>query len=234
MKKVYRRELLPLLARKLKARTYVEIGVKGGRTFLPIPARRKIAIDPVFRIPVRTRRLASLNPFRRCMFFEMPSDDFFAGPASDVFRRERISLAFIDGLHTWEQSLKDLDNVVEWLAPGGLIVMHDCSPPNELAATRAQGMAEAKKINPPDWNGRWCGDVWKTVLTIRAARPNLDISVIDRDSGLGIIRVLPQGETREMLSLSEQQIADMSYAELDADRDRLLNVRTPDRILASL
>lgn len=230
-KLVFRRQFIPQLSEKLRARTYLEVGVKGGRTFSCINASRKIGVDPAFRIKPVDRWMARLNPVHTAHFYEMTSDQFFDGPAARLFARRKIDLAFVDGLHTWEQSLRDVDNVVRYLAPNGIIVLHDCSPDNPLAATPAQSIEHAKTLNPKDWDGRWCGDVWKTVISIRALRPELEIRVIDLDSGLGIIRV---AKSATMLPLNQAAIEKLTYEEMAADRERWLNLTSAEQVLKSV
>ena len=67
----------------------------------------------------------------------MTSDEFFA-KASLPFR---FDVVFIDGLHTYEQSRKDAENALGVIVEGGVIIMHDCNPPNAAAAQPAQGGA---------------------------------------------------------------------------------------------
>ena len=42
--------------------------------------------------------------------------------------KERFDCIFIDGLHTFEQSLKDFYNAWEVLNKGGAVVFHDTNP----------------------------------------------------------------------------------------------------------
>lgn len=60
---------------KTKGKTYVEIGVEAGTTFLQIKAKKKIAIDPKFKIPFY-KKLSIYNIFKS-KYFEMESNEFF-------------------------------------------------------------------------------------------------------------------------------------------------------------
>jgi len=75
----HRRNLLPYLAKRLSAKTYLEIGVKGSRTLLPIRVRKKVAVDPVFRIKRKVKNSEILKyPFNFfAQYFECTSNDFF-------------------------------------------------------------------------------------------------------------------------------------------------------------
>ena len=67
--------------------------------------------------------------------FRKTSDDFFSLDAHKVFKENKIDVAFIDGLHTYEQSLRDAVNCLKYLNKGGLHYIHDCNPQSEEASS---------------------------------------------------------------------------------------------------
>ena len=72
-------QVIQTIIDRIKAKTYLEIGVEGGHTFLRIRAKKKIAVDPEFKIR-RRKRLKSIlkNPSNlRRRFYQMESDTFF-------------------------------------------------------------------------------------------------------------------------------------------------------------
>lgn len=225
----HRRTLLPYLARRLKARNYLEIGVKGGKTFMPVKVRRKVAVDPVFRIkkPYKRSQIFSY-PFNLLnRYYECTSDDFFAHHAGEVLTTNGLDLAFIDGLHTYEQSYKDIENTLPYLSEDGVMLIHDCSPHSSAAAYPAESIEAVKKINPPGFDGRWCGDVWKVIPRLRVEHPDLNVFVIDSDSGLGLVSKKPIIKNMSQPAspeLSIDDISGMSYQDLDDNRVELLNI----------
>ena len=77
----------------------------------------------------------------------MTSDEYFKKS------KDKFDLIFLDGLHTYEQTIKDINNSLNFINDNGLIIIHDCLP---------------KKI----WNqivprmyGHWNGDVWKAIVS---------------------------------------------------------------------
>jgi hypothetical protein len=78
-----------------------------------------------------------------------------------------------------------VDEVLEFLKPDGVIIMHDCNPLSEVAALPAASYEHAANIM--GFSGEWNGDVWKTIVNLRSTRKDLDIFVLDCDQGLGII-----------------------------------------------
>ena len=98
----------------------------------------------------------------------MTSDKFFEN------NEEKFDIIFLDGLHTYEQTIKDINNSIKSVANDGLIMIHDCLP---------------KKI----WNqvvprlyGHWNGDVWKAIVEARTYS-HVDTFTCTADHGLGII-----------------------------------------------
>ncbi|WP_395373944.1 class I SAM-dependent methyltransferase [Marinicella sp. W31] len=225
--KVYshRRTLLPYLAKKLKARKYLEIGVKGGKTFLPIKVWKKIAVDPDFRIKADYRRSQIFKwlPNLWAQYHAMTSDDFFRDQAADVLKPASLDLAFIDGLHTYEQTYIDLINTLPYVKENGVILLHDCSPKSTSAAYPAESIDAAKAMNLPGWNGMWSGDVWKVIPRIQMGHPELQVKVIDEDSGLGLVIKKPS-QSELTADYDAAQIDAWDYAHLDANRTELLNL----------
>ena len=205
--------------------TYLEIGVQKGKVLLNLRASRKIAVDPEFRISRRRRWMGFLtNPSnRQNEYFELTSDAFFEHHA-DVLQGG-IDVAFVDGLHTHEQAHRDVCNVLKYLKPDGVIVMHDCNPMSAAAAQFGYAPKKAAQSGMPGWTGEWTGDVYKAIMQLRAERSDLHTCVLDCDYGLGIVR---RGTPDSTLKLSLDQIATMTYEEFASRRTELLNLRAPE------
>jgi hypothetical protein len=211
-----------------KAATYLEIGVNTGACFLKIRAPYKIGVDPNFIIPWGRRiKYFVKNPSNfNNRYHETTSDAFFEANG-ELLRERPPEVAFVDGLHTHEQSLQDVRNILKFMREDGVIVMHDCSPPHAAAAVRAGSYEEAKAMSPPGWTGAWCGDVWKTIVYLRAMHEDLDVMVLDCDRGLGIVR---KGRAQSALPFSPQDIAGLSYPDLEANRREWLNLKPPEHL----
>jgi Methyltransferase domain len=215
-----RTEVIQRIIDKTKAKTYLEIGVAGGANFFPIRARQKTAVDPNFRLSRKKRLKWTLKYFYNLMaqFHESSSDSYFARKKST----DRFDLVFIDGLHTYEQSLTDVHNSLSSLNEGGVIILHDCSPPSQAAAHPAASHEHAAGFSLPGWTGEWCGDVWKTICHLRSHRTDLRVFVLDCDFGLGIVT---RGEPDSRVNLSQKELSEMTYEDLAGDRENLLNLK---------
>jgi hypothetical protein len=221
-----RTDVIQKIIDKKKALRYLEIGVNNGDNFFPIEISQKTAVDPSFAFSsARQTEWEAKNPANMAAkYITATSDDFFAkADAVDGF-----DVVFIDGLHTYEQSLQDVLNSLDKLNDNGVIVMHDCKPPHVAAAYPAASLQaaedaqkdEATKV--PGWDGIWCGDVWKTICHLRSHRQDLRVFVLDCDFGLGIVM---KGKPDNNLDLSTDQLNAMTYEDIFHGDGSLLNLK---------
>jgi hypothetical protein len=202
---------------------YLEIGVSRGQAFQRISADVKIAVDPAFKLTERTRELADAKA-RATHYFETTSDAFLDNEAA-FLEQHPIDVALIDGLHTYEQVVRDVEKTLRYLRDDGVIFLHDCNPPFALAARRAESWDEfISQQSGPLVIGIWNGDVWKAIVHLRSTRTDLLVGVLKCDQGVGFVR---KGTPESTLSYSPAEIEALTYADLKADRARLLNLKSP-------
>lgn len=161
----------------------------------------------------------------------MTSDLFFEKKADSLFSSEKIDVAFVDGLHTYEQAHQDVLNILRHLNTNGVILMHDCSPPTDSSAYPASSWEDAEKMNLPGWNRQWCGDVWKAVVQLRSTRDDLNVFVLDCDFGIGVVT---RNKPDAMLDYSTDQIKSMTFDDLGRNRKRLLNLKPQEYLFEFL
>ena len=134
-----------------KFNSYLEIGCYNDDCFAKINVTKKIGVDPFMGGNVR-----------------MSSDDFFN------INKDKFDCIFIDGLHTYEQVKKDIDNSLKFINDNGVIIVHDCLPESIFE----QAVPRSKR--------RFKGDSWKAIVEMRT-RKNIDTYTCVVDEGLGII-----------------------------------------------
>jgi SAM-dependent methyltransferase len=132
-----RLDILKLIAKKINAQTYLEIGVDTGEVFLHLDIPHKIGVDP--------STASSANTF-------LTSDDFFA------INTEKFDLIFVDGLHHADQVESDIKNSLQILNDYGYIVCHDMLPPTELCQMVPRAVCE--------WTGD-CWKAWVKIRSER-------------------------------------------------------------------
>ena len=209
-----------------KARIYLEIGFGHGDCFFNIKAPRKIVVDPVFTFPKKRtikQYFRSLAGNIRNRYYSMTSDDFFKYDPERLFTAG-LDVAFLDGLHTYRQALRDVTNTLRVLKDDGIIVIHDCNPRSAAEACPADSYREARDAKPAGWNGFWSGDVWKTIVYLRSVRSDLGVVVLDFDMGIGIITRKP-GSGGRALNYQPEEIGNLDYENLEKDRVNMLNLK---------
>lgn len=163
--------------------------------------------------------------------YYLTSDLFFEQQAQTIFSKSSIDVALIDGLHTYEQSYKDVINTLNYMQPRGVILIHDCNPPTEIMALPASSWEDIKNRNIPGWDRRWCGDVWKSIVRLRATREDLKIFVLDCDYGIGVVS---KGSPEGRLNLSSPEIDGLSFAHLSKNANELINLKPPEYLFKFL
>ena len=221
-------ELIQAIFQKTELEYYLEIGCRKGRSFLPIVAKHKMVVDPAFAIPFYRKWKWGIKVPENTnnQYFEETSDDFFA-KRKDLIKQ--LDVVLVDGLHTYRASLLDALNSLKYLNKDGIIIFHDCLPPNRAAAMPTELFPTKKeKRSIPGWTNEWCGDVYKTIIYLRKAFPEvLDALVVDTDYGLGILR--PKVKLNPIdLKVDEalfEEINKIDYDQLMADTKNLINLK---------
>lgn len=190
MKIESRSDIIKTLIKNNKYTKYLEIGVRDNKNFNRITTPHKDGVDPA----------------GKCNY-KMTSDEFFKKIPED----QMYDIVFIDGLHIKDQVLRDVENSLKHLLPGGSIVLHDCSPLKPEHAT-----------NKYKGYGTWNGTVWEAFAHLRMTRPDLSMWTVNEDCGCGIIKVGSQ----ELYPKSE-----LTFNLLDKNRTKLLNLISVDEFV---
>lgn len=213
---MYYIELLAEAHRRLSPATYLEIGIRDGRS-LALARTRSVAIDPDFAIKAELNCDVTL--------FRTTSDEYFARPDPLAPTGGRpFDLSFIDGLHLFEYVLRDFINAERHASPRGMIFFDDILPRTvDEAARRKHTLA-------------WTGDVYPIVEVLTRYRPDLTVLPIDvRPTGLLLVTGLDPA-SKTLLENYDEIIAEYVSPDPQPVPDELLNrlaTVDPDRVLAS-
>ena len=166
-------------------KSYLEVGCDNDENFSKIQIANKIGIDPLKGGTLR-----------------MTSDEFFTK------NDQSFDIIFLDGLHTYEQTIKDINNGLKFLNTNGVIIIHDCLP---------------KKI----WNqivprlyGHWNGDVWKAIVHSRTYE-HADTYTCIADHGLGVIF---KRKNRNKLNINQTNFKKLKFADYYKNHHQYMNV----------
>lgn len=192
----------------VKPERYLEIGVHEGHSLAFVqPGTRAVGVDPEPKVE---------NPPDNAVIVPTTSDAFFADPELVGLLGGPIDLAFVDGLHLHEQTLRDVANVEKFSHPDGVIMIHDCLPIDARTSARDRTTVV------------WSGDVWKVVVALRRHRPDLTVTTIDVEpTGLAIVSGLDPTSTvlHDDHDAIIEELSGLEYDDLEAvGRDEMLGV----------
>lgn len=163
------------LARGLGAESYLEIGVFGGDTFRAVEVSKKIGVDPEFQFDWQ-----ELNNGDSVVLHEITSDSFFEA----LKPVESFDLIFIDGLHTYDQTYRDLLNVLRHAHAQSVILIDDTIPCDVFSTCREQ--QECYRLRAHSTGNatdcRWHGDTYKLIPLLALFNTSLNFCTI-RDRG---------------------------------------------------
>ena len=197
-------EVMREVATRLRPRSYLEIGTCGGESLRQV-ACDALCIDPGFAVAqnVLLRRT-------RSFFFQMPSDDFFRDHAVETFLPQGLDLAFLDGLHHFEATLRDFINVERAAHRRTVVLVHDCLPPHLDMTSRVPRAV------------MWTGDVWRLLPIFKKYRPDLRVAALDCEpTGLVVCTGLDPASTT--LTANYHAILD-EFANAPLDLERLQEI----------
>jgi hypothetical protein len=157
-----RTDIINLFITKYNYKSYLEIGVADGSNFTMVDVEFKESVDPA----EDNTEYSIANPTYR-----MTSDEFF-----EKYHQKKYDIIFIDGLHESHQVDKDIQNSVKALNDGGVIILHDCNPIEEIH----QRVPRESVI--------WNGDVWKSFVKFKETNLEWDCYTVNTDWGCGVLK----------------------------------------------
>ena len=177
-------EIIQSIIDKNKYQNYLEIGCDKNENFSKIKIKNKVGVDPIQGGTLR-----------------MTSDEYFKKS------RDKFDLIFLDGLHTYEQTIKDINNAVSFINNNGLIIIHDCLPTkiwNQIV---------------PRMYGHWNGDVWKAIVESRT-NESIDTYTCIADHGLGVIL---KRKNRNILTLDKVNFKQLKFSDYYYNHEKFMN-----------
>ncbi|MBF0357587.1 MAG: class I SAM-dependent methyltransferase [Magnetococcales bacterium] len=197
----------------IKPAAYLEIGVSRGESIsLAKPPTLAIGIDPTPQVTSKVQTETTI--------FTVESDHFFKhNDLCTTLKDKDLDLAFIDGLHIYEQVIRDFINVERYCHNNSIILLHDCLPTDPITSERDRV------------SGWWTGDVWKVIPSLLKYRPELDIMVVPtQPSGLAIVTGLNPESTilDDEYDKIVKEFIDLPFEEFEKIRDSNFNIVSND------
>ena len=157
-----------VLAEKLGAKSYLEIGVYEGETFRAVRIERLVGVDKQFRFDTKT-----CDP-DTTRLFQMTSDEYFVKEA----RNDIFDIIFVDALHTFEQCLRDCNNALMVSHARTVWVIDDTVPSDVYSAWPVAAEAVQRRKEAGIESAAWHGDVYKVIFAIHDFFPLLSFATI--------------------------------------------------------
>jgi predicted O-methyltransferase YrrM len=208
--------LLEYLHGRLRPRTYVEIGVDTGLSLrFARPGTTVVGIDPVLR-----EEVAADNP--QALLIADTSDDFFAThDLSSLLGDRPVDLAFVDGMHRFEQVLADVANLQPHCHDDTVVLIHDCLPTDEACASRDRTTVA------------WAGDVWRAAHALATEWPDIGFATLDvPPTGMGVLVGLAAAEPLAAhLHHRTERYGRIGFSVFEADPVGTVNRRPGTRVV---
>ncbi|WP_267389675.1 class I SAM-dependent methyltransferase [Sphingomonas sp. GC_Shp_3] len=161
----------------LPGKSYLEVGVNRGKTFFEVIADQKVAVDPNFLFDFEAERA---NPqSKNCEFYQLKSDVFF----SEFGHNRRFDLIFLDGLHTYEQTLRDLMNSITCINTNGVIVIDDMIPSTYISSISELSQSQRLSAALGNTDSSWMGDVFRLAFFIESFLPAFSFATVGENHG---------------------------------------------------
>ena len=178
-----RYDIIQNIINKRGFKSFLEIGSFNNDTFDKILVQNKVGVDP-----------------ERGGNIRLTSDEFFKT------NKSFFDIVFIDGLHLYEQVRKDFFNSLNFLNPGGVILIHDCLP----SKFRDQVRLRSHEL--------WNGDVWKLVVELRTL-DYIQLYTIIADYGVAIVKV---GKNENILKFNKD-FRKLTYKDYCSNHEQFMN-----------
>jgi hypothetical protein len=216
---------LEALAQTNGAKTYLEIGVAQGNTFVNATFfDLRHGVDPKPRFDAPAYESASVQ------FFEMTSDDFFADHAD---LDQKYDIIFLDGLHTFEQTFRDFCCSQAHSHDGTIWLIDDVYPTDIFSACPDQRLAYRYRERHGIPGKAWHGDVFKVVFALHDFFPNLSYRTIVGSGNPQAVVIRRQRPEFAPVFGDFEQISRMSYYDF-AENQRPMNFASSDDVLTWL
>ncbi len=220
-------DIINFLVRKYQLKNYIELCT-------PTTGRAHKFID-------RSRLTRSHRLMYRCpaefdddlpIDFRSESEEIYH--CMDEIYRSKLDydLAFVDSFHTYNCSYRDLFSAFSVLGPRGIIVVHDCHPPDEA------------HVQPEFQERFWCGETYGAYIDFVNSLKNIEYYTVDTDYGCGVIKKnippiqsplsRPQNTPKRMLSdwHNTKSSSPLRYSFFANNKDELLNLMSVAEFVA--
>jgi hypothetical protein len=205
---------------RMRITRYLEVGVETGATFFGVKADEKIAVDPNFLFDEKA--YAST----RVSFVKQTSDDFF-----NTYTGAKFDFVYLDGLHLFEQILRDFTNSLVNSHANTIIMLDDIFPSDIYSSFRDWNETMALRKRLGSSSGDWHGDVYKMLFFINDFFPALSFATIDDSLSNRQLAVWKKQRASFTPIFNDvRRIAEATYADL-LKHEKVCNLMSEDDVV---
>lgn len=134
---------------------------------------------------------------------------------------QTFDLICLDPFHGYKESSEDLALLTSYLSEDGVLICHDCYPPNSKTASR-------------DFvEGEWCGVTYLAFIEFAFHHSTMFYGIINRDYGLGIIskkeiiyvkQIIYHEKQNKCITLFKNGFDEQAYEYFTTDSNDIINV----------
>jgi hypothetical protein len=147
--------------------TYLEIGVEHGYTLEAVRIATRVGVDPRPKFSLRSVPSG-------LTVHSVVSDAFFETLDDGV----KFEVVFLDGLHTYQQTYRDLINSLRHREPKGIIIIDDVVPSDEVSAMSDLQASISERLNRGGSDFLWHGDVFRLLPILRDHHPEVEFRTV--------------------------------------------------------
>lgn len=197
------------------ARSYLEVGVSSGETFLALDFPFKVAVEPSFAFNIYDHQKEGT------VYFNDASDVFFESISTQDVKRsnyganaaqipDTFDIIFIDGLHTFEQSYRDFLNSLKHAHDKTVWILDDTVPSDPYSAYPDQTLSYKMRHGAGVSGYSWHGDVYKTLIAIHDYHPEFRYATL-MEGNPQTVCWMGSHEKRKRVSSSLEALKYFSY-----------------------
>ncbi|QNP42799.1 class I SAM-dependent methyltransferase [Sphingomonas daechungensis] len=180
-----------------------------GMTFNALKAGTKVAVDPKFLFDFEAVR----QEVPGTSFHETTSDDYFGNIAS---RDTAFDVIYLDGLHTAEQTIRDLVNATSFLKDCGVIIIDDVFPCSYVASLPNRRETRLIRQASGDTTGAWMGDVYRLVFFVETFCQQFSYCTVNNNHGQLVMWREPR---RSVPDRTLTQVGEKAYKDIFLEKD---------------
>lgn len=202
---------------------YLEIGVEYGDTFVEIQANLRVGVDIKFQFDLDRTNETNFQ------LIELPSDLAFRELTDQDYS---FDFVFLDGLHQYEQTYRDLLNSLDLLEPKGFILIDDVFPVDTFSYLKDQEQCLIQRAESGDgFHDAWHGDIFKVIAILHDFHNNLNWVTFSDQGNPQTLVWFDSFSSRKPLFKDLGSINSLTYAQV-LDGQHILNWRSEAEVFS--